>query len=139
MGCTDIERKDPDVIIRKLDSYFVPQSNISITRNNFNSRVQREGESFDMFLNDLRKIANQCDFGELKDELIRDRIVCAVRDPRVKDRLLRDAGLTLQRTIDICKAAEQTSQDIAVLTGTTVKTTQVYDVSKERYTHRYSL
>lgn len=44
------------------------------------------------------------------DDLIVDRIVCGVKDSRVRIRLLREKDLNLQRTIDICKAAEEADQ-----------------------------
>lgn len=115
LGLSEQQKKDPNQIISQLEGYFTPQTNISIKRHQFNTRLQQEGESFAHFLNDLRKVANECDFGTLKDDLIRDRIVCAVRDKRVKDRLLRESSLTLTKTVEICQAAEQSNQDIGCL------------------------
>lgn len=93
----------------------MPKVNVSIERHKFNTRVQRENETFDSFLNDLRRISADCDFGALRDDMIRDRIVCAIIDKRVKDRLLRESDLKLQKAIDICKAAEETSSNISSL------------------------
>ncbi|EFA12511.1 hypothetical protein TcasGA2_TC004209 [Tribolium castaneum] len=104
---TEEGRKDPEEIVCKLDEYFVPKTNVSVERHKFNSRVQMANENFDSFLGDLRKIAANCEYGDLKDDLIKDRIVCAINDKRVKDRLLRETDLNLEKAISICKAAEQ--------------------------------
>ncbi|EFA12239.1 hypothetical protein TcasGA2_TC002046 [Tribolium castaneum] len=100
---------------RRNYEYFIPKTNVSVERHKFNSRMQLSRETFDMFLSELRKIAANCNFGNLKDKLIRDRIVCAVNDKRVKDRLLRESDLTLKKAIDICQAAELTNSNISEL------------------------
>lgn len=102
-------------IIGKLDSYFLPAKNTSVQRHKFNTRKQAEGEDFNSFLGDLRKIANECDFKTLKDSLIADRIVCGIYNSRIKERLLREEKLTLEKAINICKAAEETEKHIQEL------------------------
>ena len=43
-------------------------------RYKFNTRIQKGGESFQSFVADLRILANTCEYGILKDELIRDQM-----------------------------------------------------------------
>ena len=40
-----------------------------------------------------------------------------IRDSKIKERLLRDSELTLERAIDICKANEAAQAQMKVLTG----------------------
>lgn len=40
------------------------------------------GEKFDNFLNDLKKLTRNCNFGSFKDILIKDRIVSGIHDNR---------------------------------------------------------
>ena len=47
----------------------------------------------------LRLIARNCEFKDLKDELIRDRIVCGTNSERIKERLLREQDLTLDKAL----------------------------------------
>ena len=42
-----------------------------------NQRGQEEGETVDVFITSLYAVAEHCNFGDLHDELIRDRIVMA--------------------------------------------------------------
>ncbi|CAH3187411.1 unnamed protein product [Porites lobata] len=49
------------------------------------------------------------------DEILRNRLVLGVRDEKVRERLLRINDLTLSKAIDICKAAEQTSQQLKLI------------------------
>lgn len=112
---SDEEKEDPKVIMTKLNDYFLPKKNISVERHKFNTRVQEVSETFDVFLSDLRKIASCCEFGAIKDELIKDRIVCGIHNPKIKDRLLRETKLDMTRAIEICKAAEETDKHIKKL------------------------
>ena len=49
------------------------------------------------------------------DSLIRDRIECGIRDDSVRRRLLREADLTLEKAIDVCRANEITSSQVKML------------------------
>ena len=40
------------------------------------------------------------------DEILRDRLVFGIRDTHVRGCLLRESGLTLKRTDEVCHAAE---------------------------------
>lgn len=66
-------------------------------------------------MTDLKNKAKDCEFGELCDSLIRDRIVCGIRDDQVRVRLLREAELTLVKALDVCRASELTSTQMKVL------------------------
>ena len=70
-------------------------------RHKFNTRIQKEGESFQSFAADLRILANTCEYGILKDELIRVKIVCGVSSGHVRKQLLKERDLTLDLGIDI--------------------------------------
>ena len=107
---SDTEKMDLTVIMQKFDDHFVPQSNVSVERHKFNSRKQLPGESFQQFFAELRKTAKECDFGAIKDDMIRDHIVCGIEEKNTKDRLLRESSLTLKRAVEICKAAEESQK-----------------------------
>lgn len=112
LSIMDEQKKDSDGIITMLDGYFIPKTNLSFACHKFNTRVQLPNENFDNFLNELRKLAADCDFGTLHDRLIKDIIVYGVKDQRIKDRLLREADLDLTKAANIYKAAERTEEDI---------------------------
>ena len=61
-------------------------------------------------------IAKNCAHdGITPDEILRDRLVLGLRDDKVRERLLRINDLSLLKAVDICKAAEQTSQQIKMM------------------------
>ena len=99
----------------------------------FHTRVQREEEQIDSFVTDLRLKSKTCEFGNLKDSLIRDRVVVGIRDSRLKEKLLRDPGLTLERAVDVCKANEAAQAQMKVLTGSIPEdSSAVHTVKKGR-------
>ena len=61
---------------------------------------------------DLRSQVTICEFGAQEDLKIRDKIVFGVMDGRARERLLRGGELTLQRTMDICHAADSTTRQL---------------------------
>ena len=50
-------------------------------------------------------------------EILHDRLVLGICDEKVRERLLRVTDLTLQKALDICKAAEQTSQQLKMMSS----------------------
>ena len=59
---------------------------------------------------DLKKIAASCEYGDLKDELIRDRIVCGTTYENVRKQMLKERDLNLDRAIELCRIDELTQQ-----------------------------
>ena len=66
-----------------------------IERAVFNSRVQRPSESVDDFITDLHTLAQTLNYGTMKDELIRDRIVVGITDKKLSQKLQLIPNLTL--------------------------------------------
>ena len=105
-------------IIEAFDRYCIGETNITYERYVFNQRTQQPGETIEDYIADLRKLANTCQFDQLEDSLIRDRIVVGIRDDATRRRLLQQKKLTLSEAIDICKANEATSRRLRTMAGT---------------------
>lgn len=109
---TEGDRKSYKKILTKLDEYFIPTRNVTYERNVFFLREMKTDETIDEYVNDLRRLSSNCEFGNLTDSLIKDRIVLGIKDRSLKDRLLRETKLDLKRAIEICKAAEQAKKHL---------------------------
>ena len=103
------------VVIKKFQEHCNPKRNLTYERHVFNTRSQGSVETIDAFVTELRLQANNCEFGALRDELIRDRLVVGIQSDSVRSRLLREVELTLQKAIDICRAAEVTDSRMACI------------------------
>ena len=86
--------------------------NVTFERHLFFVRDQAQGETTDRYVTALRTLAATCEFGELKESLIRDRLVCGLSNAVVKERLLRTKGLKLQTALDTCRAAELAKEQV---------------------------
>lgn len=104
-----------DKVLAKFEKYCSPKKNVVFERHIFNTRKQGLSEKVDTFVTDLKILARSCEFENLHDSLIRDRIVCGINSDTVRGRLLRESELTLQKAIDICRAAETSSSQLHVL------------------------
>ena len=83
----------------------------------FNSRNQRAGESVDSFLTDLYGLARYCNFGALKEELIRDRIVVGFQNRKLSEKLQLDPNLTLEKASNLARQREAVKQQQNILDG----------------------
>ncbi len=100
------QKKDFDLVLGKFDSYFQPKRNIIHERAVFHQRVQKQGETAENFIRSLYQMAETCDFGALKEESIRDRIVVGITDRELSNRLQVISDLTLETTIQQVRQAE---------------------------------
>ena len=94
---SDEERKSYETVLRKLDDFFKVRKNVIFERAQFNRRCQKEDESVEQFITSLYNLVENCAYGDLKDEMIRDRIVVGIRDTSLAERLQMDAELTLDK------------------------------------------
>ena len=102
-------------VIEKFNAYCNPKKNETYERYVFHSRKQLQGEPIEQFVTDLKLKAQTCQFDNLRDSMIRDRLVLGVSSQRVRERLLREDDLDLDKAVKICQAAEATEKQILTL------------------------
>ena len=105
-------KKNPAVILEKLGEYFKPKRNVTYERFTFNMAKQAENESFEEFLNRIRRLVSSCDYKALTDEMIRDKLVIGTKDNDARACMLRDSELTLAKAIENCRVSEITQVQI---------------------------
>lgn len=112
-----VEIKTLDAVFRKFDAYYIPLVNEAIETHVFNLRVQRNDETIDHYLEDLKRLSESCEFGDKKDKMLRDRLLSGVFDDKLREKLLNseERPLTLNKAIEICKVYEVTKQHLKTL------------------------
>ncbi|XP_045779560.1 uncharacterized protein LOC123877097 [Maniola jurtina] len=115
----DLEKITLSEVKNKFDNHFEPQKSLTMTRHSFFTRVQKDEETIDCFITDLQNKANKCEFGELKDSLIRDIFIANMSSKliNVKQRLLQENNPTLERTLTLAKTvimAQENAQKIEI-------------------------
>ena len=91
----------------------------------------QEDRSFDIFVTDLRRKAEYSDFGAIKDSLIRDQIVVGINDSKLRERLLRETDLTLEKAIKLCRITEQSQEQLKIFISPTTQTGNIDAVKKK--------
>ena len=82
-----------------------------VKRFEFNTRRQKENESVAVYVAELRKIAEYCEYGRVLSDMLRDRIVCGILDRTVQRRLLQQPDLTFEKALEIALASEAADKD----------------------------
>lgn len=103
---SDVRRQQYQAVKDTLDAYFVPRINTVYKRAQFNQRIQRADETVDSFVAALYALGENCNYGALHDELIRDRLVVGLRDTSLAERLQMDKDLTLEKAINQARQSE---------------------------------
>ena len=73
--------------------------NLIFERAKFNKRVQLVCESAEQYITVLYQLAENCNYGKLKFEMICDRVVVRIRDDHLFQQLQMDPKLTVDKAI----------------------------------------
>ncbi|CAI6348579.1 unnamed protein product [Macrosiphum euphorbiae] len=101
-----VEHQRVDEILEALEKYCIPRRNEIMENFQFFTRKQQEGEKFDQFYADLRKLAKICEFGQREEKLLKTQIVLGITDKELQTRLLREDP-TLNNVIKHCQLVDQ--------------------------------
>ena len=63
---------------------FHPQPSEIVSRFHFNSSVRQHGETTATFVARLRRLSENCNYGDSLDSVLRDRLVCGIGDERLQ-------------------------------------------------------
>ena len=91
------EKENIIKVIEKFDAYFIPRKNITYERYMFNTRKQKHNENVDEFITALKTLVDNCEFGLLEESLIKDMLVLGVNDNKLRENMLLDPELTLNK------------------------------------------
>jgi len=100
LASTDIseeDRKKFAAVMKKFDEFFKVRHNVIFERARFNQRNQLPGETAEKYIAELYRLAENCKFDTLKDELIRDRLVVGILDKKTSQQLQMDPELTVEK------------------------------------------
>ena len=101
---TSEQRKKVGSMLSKLEEYFKPKRNVIYEHYIFHTTQQEPSETISEYVTKLRRLAASCDFGTLKEDVIRDRIETS--DEEVRPCLLRNPSLNLNTCIEMCRSSE---------------------------------
>lgn len=80
---------------------------------------QTRDESASDYIAHLRKLSSGCNFTDL-ERMLRDRLVCGMRDSSLRYDLLKRDNLTYQNVVDAMLSAESAGRDVRLIQGDAV-------------------
>ena len=83
---------------------------MTFLRHKFFLYRESEGQCFDNFVTELKKLSKECEFSDLQNSLIRDMIVTGITDNHLRQRLLRGPNLTLDSALKLGHAYKETKK-----------------------------
>ena len=63
-------------LTKLVPDHYKPKPSVIVERFKFNTRCQQLGETIAMYLAELNRLSENCEFGNNLNELLRNRIVC---------------------------------------------------------------
>jgi len=121
----------------RFDRHFVAHKTKLYSRTLFNKRVQRADEPVGEFITDLHQIADKCEFGELYDELVRDRIIAGLRNHHLSNQLQNlDTEPSLEVVINRARIAETVAANQHLLRSEPLAVNHVKKKGNPKFTQR---
>ncbi|KRX54109.1 Uncharacterized protein T09_7795, partial [Trichinella sp. T9] len=126
-----------DEIISVLNDHFAPQPSEIVNRHIFYQRKQQPGETVAEFIADLRRLAQGCNFVDL-ETMLRDRLVCGLRDEAVQLRLFAKKVLTFQMAQEEALSAEAACKHASEIRAVNVDSSapNIHHMSSKRQTYK---
>ena len=113
----DEDRATYEEVTEALNGYYHARKSTIAERAKFNRRCQKPGEPVEQFMQDLHRLAKDCEYSELREQLIRDRIIVGVLDDSLSDRLQSRPDLTLADAVRLARQDEARKQDRVLVRG----------------------
>ena len=108
-----------DKVLEAFERFCTPQKNILYERHGFWSMRQDEGETVDSYL----KLKIEYDKTgwppAVKNEMTQDKFIFGLFDDGVKERLLRETDLTLERAVALAQRSEASKSQVKAMSSNT--------------------
>ena len=111
-----------ETVVNKFNTFFKVRRNVIFERAQFNRRNQLDGETAEQYIMEVYRLAKSCDYSDLKDKIIRDRLVMGIRDAVLSQELQLGPNLTLEKAKKMVRQREAVHDHQQVLKGVSNKT-----------------
>ena len=132
------DKKDVKKILELLKAEYLDDVNEILHESYiFFTRQQEKGEPIASYITELGRLAGTCNFGDLTERLIRDRIVCGITNKSLRKALLTRPQLKLTECIQMCKsnhASRDRAEDMTSSRGPTPINAEEADIYAMRAT-----
>ena len=114
--CSLVSPKKPAELIFKdiaeiVQKHHDPKPSVIVQRYRFNTHYRCVGESVSTYVEELHQLSNHCDCGPFLQQMLQDRLVCGIEDPKIQQRLLAEPDLTFDKAFKLSLTSESADQN----------------------------
>lgn len=113
----EADRSKYDNVKKSFEDHFVKRHNPIFERARFNQRMQQQGETVDSFVTALHSLAEHCDYGPLREQMIRDRLVVGLLDANLAEKLQLEPDLKLADAVARARNSETVKSQQSTVRG----------------------
>ena len=115
---TPMDTTKVTTLLQMMETAVMGETNDTYELHMFFQRSQKDSETFDQYLTELKEKVKYCDICEcMHDRLIKAQIILGVPDVTLQEKLLQERKLTLEKCIDMCRAAESAATQMKDLSA----------------------
>ncbi|UYV68125.1 K02A2.6-like, partial [Cordylochernes scorpioides] len=126
------DAKNLDKVIKAFDNHFIGKRNVVYERALFGLSSQRPEETIEEFLTVWHRISEHCEYANLREELIRNRLVLGVKDRKLSEKLMLNENLTLAKAVEIARQWEAVMREQQDLNPSTSQVDTTRKVAKQK-------
>ena len=127
---TEEERRVYATVMGKFEGFFKVRKNVIFERARFNRRNQLDGETSEKYITELYRQIDSCKYGDMKEELLRDRLVVGILDHELSEKLQLEADLTLEAAKKSIRQKEAVKEQYKMLQANVAAEPTLDEVSK---------
>ena len=104
--------KTYDELKTLVGNHFVPAKIEIVERYKFYTRARAKNETVQDYIAALRKLSENCNFGDKLNEMLRDRFVVGINNDMMLKKLLMESELTLEKSLKIAMAMQSAESGV---------------------------
>lgn len=112
---TDADQATEKSLLNAIGRNLTPVVNKRYERAIFNLATQKPKETVHIYLNRLKKLIKNCQYGELEDDLLLDKLISSIKDLSLRELLWMDKDITLEQALQKCKDKELAQKQLEAL------------------------
>ena len=114
---TSLDTNKVSTLLQMMEKAILGETNDTYELCMFFQRKQKDTESFDQYLTELKEKIKYCDACDcMRDRLLKAQIIVGIPDCTLQEKLLQERKLSFEKCTNMCRAAESAStqaRDIA--------------------------
>ena len=115
-----------------LQAHYHPPPSPFLSRFKFHTHVRQPSESITTFVAQLKELAQHCGFGDQLENMVRDRIVVGINDPRIQHCLLQETDITFDNAFKIAQSMELSAKESSMIQAGLPREQPVHRVQQQQ-------